>query len=402
MTNTEWLRVPVGIDAPRWVTRGRCRQVLAVVHTVTSGQRLLEAVELVESDPRVQVTFSQAPDTFSAGVADFLRSTRGVVLSWEQATRERFDLALAASYGSLHLLHAPLLLMPHGAGYGKSVSVGDEPMVYGLDSQRLMHNGVVLPAAVVLSHEDQREVLRRQCPQALDVAVVAGDPCYDRMVASLPRRDAYREALGVTPGQRLLVVTSTWGLDSLFARFEDFLPRLLEELAAHDYRVAAMLHPAGWFAHGVRQVEAWLAECRDAGLIVVQPEVDWRAAVVAADQVVADHGSIGVYAASIGTPVVLAEPPVSAVLSDGSAQELLQRVAPRLTFDRPLLAQFDDAARGAPALGELMRERLTSRPGGSAAELRGAMYRLLDLEEPGRHRAPTPVPAPVGGGRDDR
>jgi hypothetical protein len=51
-------------------------------------------------------------------------------------------------------------------------------------------------------------------------------------------------------------------------------------------------------------------------------------------------------------------------------------------------------------LRELLRERLTSRPGGSAAELRGAMYRLLDLEEPGRHRALPPVPVPAGGWRD--
>lgn len=400
MTNTEWLRVPVGIDAPKWVTRSRCRLVLAVVHTVTSGQRLMEAVELVESDTRVQVMFTQAPDAFSGGVGDFLRSTSGVVVPWEQAVRERFDLALAASYGSLHMLHAPLLLMPHGAGYGKSVSDGDEPVVYGLDPQRLMHNGVVLPAAVVLSHEDQRDVLARQCPQALDVAVVAGDPCYDRMVASLPEREAYREALGVGEGERLLVVTSTWGLDSLFARFEDFLPRLLEESAGHGVKVAAMLHPAGWSAHGPRQVRAWLAECRDAGLAVVAPEADWRAAVVAADHVVADHGSVGVYAASIGTPVLLAEPAVSAVLSDGSAQELLRRTAPRLTFDRPLLAQLDDAAQGAPRLGDRLRERLTSRPGRSAAELRGAMYRLLGLDEPGRHRALSPVPAPTGGWRD--
>ncbi|WP_433269362.1 hypothetical protein ACQPZF_06750 [Actinosynnema sp. CS-041913] len=392
MTNAEWLRVPIGIDAPRWVTRGQCRQVLAVVHTVASGQRLLEAVEVIESDTRVQVTFCQAPDTFSTGVAEFLRSTRGVVLPWEQAIRERFDLALAASYGSLHRVHAPMLVMPHGAGYGKSVSVAGPPQVYGLDAQRLLHNGEVLAAALVLSHENQREVLRRQCPEALDVAVVAGDPCYDRMVVSLPRRADYRSALGVKAEERLLVVTSTWGLDSLFARFEDLLPRLLEELTELGFRVATMLHPAGWFAHGPRQIDAWLADCADAGLIVIRPEVDWRAAVIAADHVIADHGSVGVYAAAIGTPVVLAGPPMSAVLGDGSAQELLRRTAPRLEFDRPVIEQLDVASRNAVGLADRIRDCLTSCPGRSGAELRRAMYRLLDLPEPGRHRALTTVP----------
>ncbi|GAA1344013.1 hypothetical protein GCM10009660_33280 [Catellatospora bangladeshensis] len=392
MTDAEWLPAPVGIDAPRWITRGQCRQVLAVVHTVASGQRLLEAVELIEADTRVQVTFCQAPDAFATGVADFLRSTRGVVLTWQQATRERFDLALAASYGSLHHVHAPLLVIPHGAGFGKSVSVTGSPQVYGLDAQRLLHDGKVLPAALVLSHEDQREVLRRQCPEALDVAVVAGDPCYDRMVTSLPLRADYRAALGVVPEERLLVVTSTWGLDSLFARFEDLLPTLLEQLSGQGFTVAAMLHPAGWYAHGPRQITAWLAECVDAGLLVVPPEVDWRAVVIAADHVIADHGSVGVYAAAIGTPVVLADPPMSAVLGDGSAQELLRRVAPRLDLDRPVADQLADAARTAEPLAEQVRDRLTSCPGRSGAELRRAAYRLLNLPEPGRHRAPAPVP----------
>ncbi|MEV0677957.1 hypothetical protein AB0I60_15715 [Actinosynnema sp. NPDC050436] len=391
MVNVEWLRAPVGIDAPRWVTRSACRQVLAVVHTVASGQRVLEVVEMIETDPRVQVTFCRAPDAFSTGVDEFLRATRGVVMPWEQAGRERFDLALAASYGSLHQVHAPLVLMPHGAGYGKSVSTAGPPQVYGLDAQRLLHNGEVLAAALVLSHENQREVLRRQCPEAVDVAVVAGDPCYDRVVASLPRRADYRAALGVSPEERLLVVTSTWGLDSLFARFEDLVPRLLEEFAGHGVRVAAMVHPAAWSAHGVRQVRAWLADCRDAGLILVEPEVDWRAVVVAADEVIADHGSIGVYAASIGRPVVLADWSVGAVLGDGSAQELLRRYAPRLTSGSPATAQLEVAGRGARALAGLVRDSLTSCPGRAAAELRRAVYRLLDLPEPGRHRLPTPV-----------
>ncbi|MBP2334051.1 hypothetical protein JOF41_000229 [Saccharothrix coeruleofusca] len=399
MTRPEWLHVPIGIDAHRWVSRDECRSVLAVVHTIVSGQRLLEAIELIESDPRVQVVFSQAPDTFSNGVADFLRATRGVVLPWEQAVREEFDLAVAASYGSLHQVHAPLLVMPHGAGYGKSFPAGGSPVVYGLDAQRLLHNGKLLAKALVLAHDEEREVLRRQCPEALEASVVVGDPCYDRMMASLPQRDAYRTALGVRPDERVLVVSSTWGLDSLFARFEDLLPRLLEELTPIGYRVVALVHPAAWFGHGRRQVEAWLADCRDAGLVVVDPHVDWRAVIVAADCVVADHGSVGVYAAAAGRPVVLADPPVSIATSTGSAQDLLRRMAPRLVMGEPLEQQLVRAATVAPHIRDQVRKRLTSHPGRSAAELRKAMYRLLGLVEPGRHRQVAPVPPPTESGR---
>lgn len=390
--SSEWPRVPIGVDAPRWVSRAGCLSVLAVVHTVTSGQRLLEAVELVETDTRVQVVFTAAPDAFGNGVNDFLRSTGGVVLPWELVVREKFDLAVAAAYGGLPELHAPLLVMPHGAGYGKAFAAGGEPVVYGLDAQRLLHNGRVLASALVLAHDDEREMLRRQCPQALDVAVVAGDPCYDRLVASLPHREEYRAALGVEPGQSVVVVSSTWGLDSLFARFEDLLPRLLEELVPAGFRVVALVHPAAWFGHGRRQVNAWLAECRDAGLVVVGPHADWRSVLVAADHVVADHGSVGVYAAAVGQPVVLVDPPVRAAVSNGSAQELLRRHAPRLVPGTPVRPQLASAAARAHELGEVVRSRLTSQPGRASAELRRVMYRLLGIPEPGRHRAVAPVP----------
>ncbi|WP_084715940.1 NADPH-dependent FMN reductase family protein [Saccharothrix syringae] len=383
--------MPIGLDAPRWVSRAGCLSVLAVVHTVTSGQRLLEAVELIETDTRVQVVFTAAPDAFSNGVDDFLRSTGGIVLPWELVVREKFDLAIAAAYGSLHELHAPLAVMPHGAGYGKSFQAGGEPVAYGLDSQRLVHNGRVLVNALVLAHDDEREVLRRQCPQALDVAVVAGDPCHDRLVASLPHRELYRAALGVGPAERVVVVSSTWGLDSLFARFEDLLPRLLEELTPEGFRVVTLVHPAAWFGHGKRQVDAWLAECRDAGLIVVGPHADWRAALVAADYVMADHGSVGVYAAAVERPVVLVDAPVRATTSRGSAQELLQQHAPRFDPEVPVRRQLEAAAARAPELNRLIRPRLTSRPGQASAELRRVMYRLLGVSEPGRHRAVPPA-----------
>ncbi|KJK34328.1 hypothetical protein UK23_43730 [Lentzea aerocolonigenes] len=388
MTRAEWLQVPVGLDAPRWVTRPGLLNVLVVVHTVTSGQRLLEVIELVERDPRLQVTFVQAPDVFSNGVDDFLRSTGGLVLQWDQVIRERFDLAVAAGYGGLQHLHAPLLVVPHGAGFGKTHS--GTSAVYGLDAQRLIHNGRILPDAVVLSHEDQLEVLRAQCPQAVDAAVVAGDPGYDRMVASLPHRDRYREALDIRPEQSLVVVSSTWGGQSLFGRCAELFPRLLDELPSR-YRVAALMHPAVWFGHAPRQIRSWLADCVDAGLVVIGPHVDWRAAVVAADLVVGDHGSVPVYASAIGTPVVLVDPGLQAVTASGSPQDLLRHNAVTYHHASSLPTMFEEARARSERLREGVVERLTSRPGRSTTLIREAMYRLLGVPVQGKHRAPAPV-----------
>jgi hypothetical protein len=391
MGASEWLDVPVGINARQWVTRHGLRTVLAVVHTVTSGERVLEAVELLETDPRLQVVFTQAPDVFGNGVEELLRLTGAVVLPWEQAIRERFDLALAAAYGSLHRLHAPVVAMAHGAGYSKGHrSETGELRPYGLDGQRLLHNGKPVADLVVLSHDDQLDVLREQCREAVDVAEVIGDLTLDRLTASLPSRPAYRAALGVESEQVLVVVTSTWGGDSLFGAHLELIPRLLAELPADRFRVAALCHPAIWYGHGPRQVKAWLADCVDAGLRLFTPELDWRAAIVAADHVIGDHGSTTAYAAAIGRRVSLVEPLRWLTIVDGSPQARLGGLAERLRTGEPLAAQLvagDDLADEVAPL-------VTSRPGLAAAGLRESCYRLLGLTVPGAHRALSPVDVP--------
>jgi len=370
-----------------------------VVHTVTSGQRLLDVLSYVETDSRVQMVFTQGPDVFSNGVADLLRSTGGMVLPWQQVIREQFDLALCAAYGGLHELRAPVLVMPHGAGYGKHFvpqsgqrDSAPRPIVYGLDPQRLIRDGRVIVSALVLSHDNQLDILRRQCPEALPVAVVAGDPCYDRLAASLPRRADYRAALGVDDGRQLVVVTSTWGRRSLFGDRFDIVARLVHELPPDQFQVVGLFHPAVWFGHSRRQIMAWLSDYREAGLLVIEPEADWRGVIVAADHVVGDHGSMLVYAASIGRPVLRTDSPLEAV-AEGSAQRAITPEVPVLAADRPLPDQFAVAADGART-GDAVARLVTSRPGQADVLLREAMYRLLGLSIPGRHRRAGPVPVP--------
>jgi hypothetical protein len=398
MLGNEWLPVPIGIDAPRWTTRAGCRTVLIVVHTITSAQRLLDVVDYVESDPRVQLIFTVAPDVFNHTVAWYLHDLGALVVPWQQAIRERFDLALSAAYGGLRELHAPLLLMAHGAGHGKLTrpwehggpTLARRP-VYGLDIERLTRDGRVLPSAMLLAHDGELAVLRQQCPDALPAALIAGDPCFDRLLASLPERNRYRQALGVRADQELVVVSSTWGRDGLFGQAPDLLPRLMDQLSPAGFGVGGLLHPAVWSAHGTRQVRAWTRDCREAGLILLDPTEDWRAMLVAADQVIGDHGSVTAYAAALGRPVLCLKAAPTAGTVQGSAQDLVLTGAGRLDPDRPLLSQLR-AAR--PLDRAAVTAAVTSRPGQAAGLIRKTMYRLLQLRQPGGHRRATPVPMP--------
>jgi hypothetical protein len=404
MYEPEWLSVPVGIDAARWMTRRVDRRVLVVAHTLVSVQRLLDVVELVECDSQVQVVYTRGPDVFGRGVSDFLHAIGAVEISWRQATQERFDLALAAAYGGLAELHAPIMVLPHGAGYAKQTprrdtggQMTDRP-VYGLGTEHLVFEGRVVPSSIVLSHERQRDLLARSCPEAVDVALVAGDPSYDRLRASTHLRADYREALGVGSSRQLVVMASTWGRQSLFRHDAGLLNRLMRQLDPRRYQVAALLHPAVWFGHGRRQVRAWLADERAGGLILIEPEVDWRAVIVATDYVIGDHGSVSTYAASIGVPVLHTELPHGEI-DEQSAQAFVATQAPRLVGSAGLESQLRRAVRELPDdWADTVAARLTSRPGQAHRRLREEMYAQLGLPVPGRHRAVEPVTMPRLGG----
>ncbi|SFP72251.1 hypothetical protein SAMN05421810_103207 [Amycolatopsis arida] len=252
----------------------------------------------------------------------------------------------------------------------------------------MLADGEPIPSVLVLSHEEQRERLRSACPRADGVAVVAGDPCLDRMLASRPLRETYRQALGVAPHQRLVMVSSTWGGDSLHGTDPHLVHRLAARLPVDTHRVAVALHPNIVHGHSRWQVDVWLADCARAGVLVLSDEDAWRAALVAADVTVGDHGSVTFYSAALGTPVLLAAAPAGAVDPDSPIGRLLA-TAPRIRAADDPLARIERAIRDHdPAALAPITALATSCPGTSLERLREVVYRMLDLHPP-----PGPVPA---------
>jgi hypothetical protein len=372
--------------------------VLVAVHTVTFGQRLAGILPIFESDRRIQVVFTAVPDQFGNGVAGLLRRLDGVVIPWEQAANTTFDLALAAGYALLHELRAPVVVVPHGAGWNKlAVRAGAGGVtatrgVYGLEARNLMRGDAVVPTAIVLSHRDDLAVLGRQCPEALPVAEVVGDPCYDQLTAGRLSREAYRRALGVEGKTRLVVVASTWGAPSLFGQLTKLHDRLITELPRENYRVVALCHPNIWFGHGPRQVRAWLGSAMRHGLALVPPNAEWLGALIAADVVVGDAGSSTVYASAAGAPVIMGTFPGQDI-ARGSVAALLAESAPRLRSDRSFVPQLDEAMAGhRPELSEAVAARVTSEPGQFNRNMRRLIYRTLGLSQP----VPVPAVTPPG------
>lgn len=416
MTGAEWIRVPVGADAGRWATRGRTRKVLFVVHNVTSATRLLDVLPLFHDDFRVQslVTCTES-SAFRAGTTELLAETGVPVLSWKQATATPVDLAVSASFGGqLRAISGVLAVMSHGVGYTKKLGTPNtqhptpggevaevEVPVFGLSPEWLLdETGRPVADALVLSHPEQVERLRAVCPEAAPAAVLAGDPCWDRMLAARPYRERYRRALGVGRAQRLVVLNSTWNPESLFgdgpASGDDvlpsLLPRLTSELPLDEYRLAAVLHPNIWYGHGPGQIRAWLDRARRAGLTLVDPLHGWRQALLAADAVIGDHGSVTYYAAALGTPVLLGAAPLAGLAPDAPVHAFV-RTAPRLDPAlplRPQLTRLIDNHRPLPTPAAFT----SSVPGESATRLRRLFYGMIGIPEPDAPALLEPLPLP--------
>jgi hypothetical protein len=392
-----WIRGPFGLDAERRATRVGCRTVLVMVPTIAAGSRLLDLITLLDNDSRVQTVFT-VPESMEmwAGTDEFVREHGGLVVSWPQAFQHRFDAVLAASYVGLDQVRGRVLVLPHGASSlmsrAFSRSGGPTALPYtGLARETLTHRGRLIPSALALTHDRELDALRRSCPEAMPVAIVAGDICYDRMSASLHLRDDYRRSLGVGLDQQLITVSSTWSADSLFGRHPELCARLLDELPPDDYRVALVLHPSVWAVHGRWQIRAWLADCLQRGLLVIPPDEGWRATMIASDRVIGDHGSTTQYAAAIRVPVLLGTFP-HRVIRPGSIADALAAVAPRLNGEQSIPAQLRQVTHlNDGAFADL----ITSRPGRSSAILRRSLYRLLDLAEPNTEATARPLPLPV-------
>ncbi|MFF2652161.1 hypothetical protein [Streptomyces sp. NPDC058045] len=413
------IRVPVGEDAERWTSRTTQRRVLLVVHNVTSAGRLLDVLPLFHDDFRVQLLVTcTGSSAFQGGVRELFAELQLPVLPWEQALSTPVDLAISASFGGqLADIQGKLAVLSHGVGYTKKLAsrepgagsrepgagsrepgagsrepgAGSREPTFGLAPDWLLSGGEPYVDALVLSHPEQHRRLLRVCPEAAPSAVLAGDPCYDRMLAARAFRDRFRRALGVRRGQRLLVLNSTWNPEGLFGDggrddggagdlLPSLLPRLAAELPADGYRLAAVLHPNIWHGHGPGQLRVWLDRARRSGLTLIDPVHSWRQAILAADVVLGDFGAVSYYAAALGRPVLLAAADERRLDPEAPLAEFV-REAPRLDPGAPLTGQLEKVLAGhQPLPGPA--EFTSSEPGASAALLRRRFYALMDLPEP--------------------
>ncbi|MCS0604513.1 translation initiation factor 2 [Streptomyces sp. LP11] len=363
--------------------------------------RLLDTLPVFAGDDRVRRYFTLVPGSdFSHHALGAIDRAGGRTLPWADAVSRTFALILAASpKGDLRRLHGPRALLPHGAGFNKSLSgEGTEDSASGLDPAHLLQpDGTPLATRYLFAHPSQIERLALASPEAAARAAVVGDPLLERFLESQDRRDRYRAALR-TGSRTLVVLFSTWGPESLIGR-RPGLPAELAAVLPHDeYQLALVLHPNERVRRGALDLDEYLDPARQAGLLLPGVHEEWASVAIAADLLITDHGSAALYPAALDRPLLGAYDGGDELLPGSPMADLLKR-APHLAPDLP-------RADAADVMAAILRAH---RPGGSSAftdsvfaerghaldRLRETVYDLLGLPPPTHPVLPRLLPDPA-------
>ncbi|MGW1076531.1 translation initiation factor 2 [Streptomyces sp. NPDC002537] len=367
--------------------------MLLAVRSAGALYRLLDVLPVFEGDERIVVRFTLVPGSaFDVDALAALERSDARTVAWEEARGRKYDLILTASpKGAPRVLSGPRVVLPHGAGFNKTVrSEGSPDLPSGLDPHYLLAGGEPWADLHALAHGEQLTRLAEYCPPAAARATVVGDPTLDRLLGSAAHREGYRSALG-TGERRLVVLTSTWGPESLLSRRPELPGELIGRLPHDAYQFALVLHPNEYSRTGSFDLSRQLAPALTAGLVLARPHEEWATLLVAADAVVTDHGSTALYAAALGRPVIGAYDGGRELIPGSPMAEMLTR-APRLSGAAGLVDALR-AAEGHDTRG--FADAAFARQGQALSRLRRELYGLLGLSPRDVPVVPHPLPRPA-------
>ncbi|MFJ6661870.1 translation initiation factor 2 [Streptomyces sp. NPDC091377] len=355
--------------------------------------RLLDAATALSNDERITRLFTLVPGSdFGVDVFSAIESIGGRTVPWVEACSGSYDLVLAASpKGDLHLLRGKHVLLPHGAGYNKSIPGEGSDSASGLDAAFLNREAGGVPIALhAVAHPDQVARIAAADQRAADRAEVIGDPTLERFLASRPLRDQYRTALDTGP-RTLVALASTWGAESLLRRHPDLPGELAARLPYDEYQLALIVHPNEQSLLGGYELTQRLASALDAGMVLAGTHEEWASVLIAADALVTDHGSAALYYCATDDRPVVSLYGDGAELIPGSPMHSLLHHIPRLASADAL----KEALRAyRPGSGRCAVHQAFAHQGRALSLLRTALYTLLDLTPPAHGSPPRPLSMP--------
>ncbi|MFJ7083921.1 translation initiation factor 2 [Streptomyces griseus] len=362
-------------------TTGGRRTVLVAVRSAVALYRLLDVLPALAGDDRISTCFTLVPGSeFGADALTAVDTAGARIIPWDEARSRTFDLVLVASpKGDLRLLHGHRVLLPHGAGFSKTVrGEGSPGSASGLDPTYLLSGEGGWATVHALAHPHQVDRLRAASPHHGEQAQVVGDPTLERLLASRSLRDRYRAALG-TGARQLVAIASTWGPQSLLRQRPD-LPAELAAVLPHDtHQLALVVHPNEWARVGAFELREHLAPALDAGMALVGAHEEWAATLIAADALVTDHGSVALYYSAVADRPVIAACDGGDELIAGSPMAQLLGAVPRLGPPQGILRELSAYC---PGSGPEAARAAFAEQGHALDRIRQLLYGLLGISAP--------------------
>lgn len=350
------------------------RRILIVANGELVLMRLANLARSILADMRLQVVFTIPVPRFrcSTRLEELVTRLRLPYLSWDRAVREHFDLAISSSaLEELPDLTCPMLILSHGPGHTKAISLASRSATHEDWLSRRRENRPY--REILLASIEERGLFPDDAACAF---TAVGDVEFDALLASRGRRPRFRDALG-TGDRTLVTLSSTWHDNSLFGRSPRLVEELLATFPANRYCFALILHPSVWITHGEWQVETWLRNALRAGLRLIPYDRGWHAAVLAADRVIGDFGSVSLYSNMLDIPTCfyrISEHDVNPELT--VVREALGGRQARGTQD---VLDFIGEGDPTPAPGEDARRRAFANLGHAAESLARVVYQRIGL-----------------------
>lgn len=362
--------------------------VVVLLRTMTSALRVCEALDLVFGDAyRIRLVYAfDEGSAYNGWLTQWLVEEQRQVLNPQQLKElkkdHKYDLVVAASENAdLRGWSGPIVILPHGLGYHKMVPspTGEHSVLSGLVPAAMLRTGQV---TLVITHPDQARQLCKASPDTAGHTELTGDIGLAILRASNQPHRINRYRKNLRTGRRtLVVVMTTWGEDSVLGAEPDLLTQLMGTLPADEYQIALVAHCNIWSRDGAAEMKRKLERPIEAGLLLIEPKY-WHAALLAADVAISDHGSLALYAAMMGKPLLLASFSDTEVVP-GTPMAELGRVTPRLNLNDPLPPQVQAAiSKLDPDFAAYITRKVVVLPDDGVQPLLKLIYKILRLSPP--------------------
>lgn len=295
-----------------------------------------------------------------------------------RALRIPWDIIIFSDHNNTIWFHPdiPKIRTVHGLYSGKNFGQPGGSYVYGQNALDL--KGTLVYDLMFIEGSYIRDVLSSKNPALQGRMAVVGNMMADNLIALNQKREMIRQDLGIRKEDRVLVIFSTWGPDSLIQRFGTTLLNDILKVS-ETYKVYLLIHPLNDRNEFPDKdaIFEFLERHRDGAVKRVDPFVSPLPYLVVADVVLTDHTSLFLYYTLLKKPYLFV-PLLAEYIEPESLTLKFYELQERYDPTRPLGDQLDCAIKNFPTKQHKeIVELIIDEPGYAKQRIRDEVAKFL-------------------------